>query len=170
LDGVFRICLEPITDERGYFARTFCERDLAEAGLVTHYPEHSVSFNTPQGTLRGMHWQADPHGETKIVRCTRGRVFDVAVDIRPDSSTYRQWVGEVLSAENGVALYIPRGFAHGFITLEPDTELLYLISEPYRAELSRGFRWDDEAVGITWPMTPSVISERDRSLPSLEGV
>jgi len=167
LDGVVRICIEPIRDDRGFFARTLCEQTLGDAGLVTHYPEHSISFNTAAGTLRGMHWQAEPHGEIKIVRCTRGRVFDVAVDIRPASPTYRQWVGEELSAENGTALYIPQGFAHGFITLEPETEVLYAISEGYRPELARGFRYDDSEVGIAWPLPPAVLSERDRALPAL---
>lgn len=170
LRGVFRIGIEPRTDERGFFARTLCERTLGEAGLETHYPEHSISFNRTAGTLRGMHWQAAPHGETKIVRCTRGRICDVAVDVRPDSPTYRRWVAEELSANNGTALYIPAGFAHGFITREPDTELLYAISVPYRPAFARGFRYDDEAVNIAWPEAPVVISDRDRNLPFLEDV
>ncbi|NQU41451.1 MAG: dTDP-4-dehydrorhamnose 3,5-epimerase family protein [Lentisphaerae bacterium] len=167
LPGVFKFCLEPQADERGYFARTFCGRQLAEAGLETSFPEHSISFNRAAGTLRGMHWQAAPGGETKIVRCTRGRVFDVAVDVRAESATYGQWVGEELSAAHGVALYIPRGFAHGFVTLEAESELLYYISAPYQPELARGFRFDDVAVDIAWPLTPTVLSERDAGLPLL---
>ena len=167
LDGVWRICLEPVTDDRGYFARTFSEQELAAAGLVTQYPEHSVSFNKAAGTLRGMHWQAAPYGETKLVRCTRGKVFDVAVDIRPDSPGYRQWVGEVLSAATGVALYIPNGFAHGFITLEDDTEAFYFVDEAYAPETERGVRWNDPEFAIEWPLAPAVLSDKDRDAPLL---
>ncbi|MBT3295040.1 MAG: dTDP-4-dehydrorhamnose 3,5-epimerase [Verrucomicrobia bacterium] len=168
LPGVMRIGLEPSVDERGYFARTFDRDALAAAGLTTDYPEHSISFNRAAGTLRGMHWQVAPHGESKIVRCTRGRVYDVAVDIRPDSPTYRRWVGEELSAINGEALYIPHGFAHGFLTLEPESELLYYISHPYVPEAVRGFRYDDVDVEIAWPAQPAVISARDLALPTLD--
>ncbi len=170
LEGVFFIRLEPFADERGYFARTLCARELTEAGLVARYAQHSTSFNIAVGTLRGMHWQADPHGETKIVRCTRGRIFDVAVDIRPESSSFCRWVGAELSVTNGMALYVPGGFAHGFLTLEAESEVLYAINEPYRPEFARGFRYDDSAVGIDWPTAPAVISDRDQDLPFLEDI
>jgi dTDP-4-dehydrorhamnose 3,5-epimerase len=168
LSGVFRIGLQPHVDERGYFARSYDSAALAAAGLEADYPQHSISFNRAAGTLRGMHWQAAPHGESKIVRCTRGRVYDVAVDIRPGSATYRHWVGEELSAINGAALYIPNGFAHGFLTLEPESELLYYISHPYVPEAVRGFRYDDVDVEIAWPGSPEVISARDLGLPTLD--
>lgn len=161
LPGVFLIDIEQKSDNRGFFSRTLCEEELARKGLVSRFVQTSISFNTKAGTLRGMHWQVPPHEETKIVRCTQGRVWDVAVDLRPDSPTYKQWVGVELSAENHRSIYIPAGFAHGFVTLEDDSEMLYSISAFYHPECSNGARWDDGAFGIEWPVKPGVIAEKD---------
>jgi dTDP-4-dehydrorhamnose 3,5-epimerase len=130
----------------------------------------SVSFNPKEGTLRGMHYQADPHAEAKVVSCIRGAVFDVILDLRPTSTTYKQWTATELTAENRRSVYVPEGFAHGFQTVGPNSEIMYLISRPYRPEAQRGVRWDDPAFGIQWPDTPErTISERDRSLPDFQG-
>lgn len=169
LAGAWILEPERHADERGSFARTFDEAVFARRGLVTHFPQHSVSFNRRRGTLRGLHLQAAPHEETKLVRCSRGAVVDVAVDLRPGSATYRAHLAVELSADNGRQLYIPQGCAHGFQTLADDTELHYLISTPYMAAAVRGYRWDDPAFGIEWPLPVTVISERDRALPCLDG-
>lgn len=154
-------------DERGYFARTFCEDELARAGVPMRAWQMNASFNRHAGTVRGLHYQRDPHGEPKLVRVTRGRIFDVAVDVRPGSPTYGRWVGAELDAERGDALYIPTGFAHGFQTLEDQTEVLYVMGARYVAEAATGIRHDDPRIGIVWPAPVSVISERDRLLPEL---
>jgi dTDP-4-dehydrorhamnose 3,5-epimerase len=168
LPGVIVIEPERLADERGWFARTF-DRDAFRAhGMNPEVIQTNASFNARAGTLRGMHYQADPHGETKVVRCIRGAIFDVAVDIRPDSTTHGRSHGVELSEENGRALYIPAGFAHGFQTLRTDSELHYLMGSPYVPEAARGVRWDDPAFGIEWPPAPPggrVISERDASYP-----
>lgn len=150
---------ERIHDERGFFARTY---DAAELGPVV---QMSTSFNARAGTLRGLHFQADPHGEDKLVRCTRGAIFDVAVDLRAGSPTLHRWFGAELSEENGVALWIPKGFAHGFLTLADDTEVVYQMSAFYAPEAARGLRWDDPAFAIRWPGPVRVISERDAGYP-----
>ena len=152
-------------DARGTFARTWDLDAFAENGLATGIAQCSTSFSMYKGTLRGMHFQAAPHEEAKLVRCTRGAIWDVCLDLRTDSPTYRHWHAEPLSADNGVALYIPEGCAHGHLTLEPDTEVFYMISTPYVAEAGRGVRWDDPAFGIAWPEKPAVINERDATYP-----
>ena len=163
LAGAYRIELERHEDERGFFARTFCEREFAARGLRTRYPQCNVSRSPRRGTLRGLHLQAEPHGEVKIVRCLTGAIFDVAVDLRPASPTYRQWVGLELTAEQGTAFYIPAGCAHGLITLVPDVNVFYQMGDVQVPEASRGFRWDDPAFAIQWPLEPVVISARDRA-------
>ncbi len=167
LPGAFLIDIEPRRDERGFFARTYCAATLEAHGLVACGRQWSLSQNVRRGTTRGLHYQADPHGETKIVRCVRGAVFDVIVDIRPGSPTFGQHVAVELTAESYRALYIPAGFAHGFQTLADDSELLYAITPDYVAEAARGVRWNDPALGIAWPLAPTVLSERDAQLPLL---
>jgi dTDP-4-dehydrorhamnose 3,5-epimerase len=161
LEGAFLIEPERLQDERGYFARLYCEREFSARGLETRFVQCSTSFNRRRGTLRGLHYQAPPHEEAKTVRCTRGAIYDVIVDLRGDSRTYRSWYGVELSAENGCVLYVPKGFAHGFQTLLDDSEVFYQISEFYVPEAARTARWDDPAVGIRWPFTPTVMSARD---------
>jgi dTDP-4-dehydrorhamnose 3,5-epimerase len=163
--GVVRVEAEPHPDARGAFARLHCPEEFAAAGLDFAPAQTSVSRNPRGGTLRGLHYQAAPHAETKLVRVTRGRVFDVAVDLRPDSPTHRGWVAAVLSAENLVGLFIPEGVAHGFLTLEADTDVLYQIAPAYRPGHEAGVRWDDPAFAIAWPSRPAVISERDAAYP-----
>jgi len=165
LDGAYVIEPEPREDARGLFARTWCQRELAARGLDARIAQCSTSFNKTKGTLRGMHYQAAPLGETKLVRCTRGSMFDVIVDLRSDSPTFTRPFGAVLSADNRKAMYVPVGFAHGFQTLEDDTEVFYQISEFYSADHSRGVRWDDPAFGIAWPADERSIVERDRGYP-----
>jgi len=152
-------------DERGSFARKYCRREFAEHGIDFVPVQISASSNTRRGTLRGLHFQTEPLTEAKIVTCVRGSAFDLAVDLRPDSPSYGRSAGVELSRENARAVYVPPGCAHGFQTLEDDTELLYLISEFYDPSLQRGVRWDDPALEIGWPLTPTVISERDRTFP-----
>ncbi|KAA0677116.1 dTDP-4-dehydrorhamnose 3,5-epimerase [Azospirillum brasilense] len=157
----------PASDERGFFARTWCARTFAEWGLDPALTQCSVSFNHRRGTVRGMHYQADPHGEAKLVRCTQGAIYDVIVDVRPGSATHGRWFGIELTPANHKALFIPKGFAHGFQTLADDSEVYYQISVEYVAEAARGIRHDDPAVGIVWPLPVAVISDRDRNLPAL---
>ena len=165
LEGLVLVSPERRPDERGYFARTFCEDEFAAHGLPARFPQANASFNARRGTLRGLHWQEAPFPEGKLVRCVRGAVLDVAVDIRAGSATRGRWVGLELSAANGDALYIPPGFAHGFQTLHDETELAYLMTERYHGDLARGLRWDDPALGIAWPLPDPVVSGRDRALP-----
>jgi dTDP-4-dehydrorhamnose 3,5-epimerase len=170
LRGVFEVHLEPKADERGFFARAWCQNEFDEHGLNPRLVQCNVSLNSRKGTLRGMHYQEAPCAETKIVRCTHGAIYDVALDLRPQSPTFKQWVATVLSAVNRYMLYIPEGCAHGFLTLEDQTEVFYQMSEFYHAELSRGVRWDDPAFHIVWPGEVEVISERDRTYPDFEPV
>ena len=165
LPGVYVLEPERHEDERGFFARVWCRDEFTARGLNGDLSQISVSYNRRRGTLRGMHWQAAPHAEAKVVRCTRGAIFDVALDLRRDVPTTRQWVGIELTAANGHALYIPEGCAHGFQTLSDDTEVLYLISAPYHATAARGARWDDPAFAIAWPAGERIINERDRNWP-----
>lgn len=161
---------ERLVDERGFFARTFDPVEMEEAGLDGRVAQCSTSFNAAAGTLRGLHFQAAPHGEAKTVRCTRGAILDVAVDLRPASATYRGWYGTELSAENGRALHVPEGFAHGFQTLQDASEVLYVMSVPYAPGAGRGVRWDEPAFAIVWPAPPAggrVLSERDATYPNL---
>lgn len=168
IPGCVVIRPERHADERGYFARTWDREVLADHGLATDVAQCSTSFSEREGTLRGMHYQAAPHEEAKLVRCTRGAIWDVCLDLRPDSPTYRQWYAEMLSAENGVALYIPEGCAHGHLTLAPASEVFYMISSPYVPEAGRGVRWNDPAFGIEWPSEPVVLNERDATYPHLD--
>lgn len=164
------VVIEPgrFTDERGHFARTYCESEFCKRGLDARVSQCSTSFNISAGTLRGMHYQADPHAEAKLVRCTRGAVHDVALDLRPDSPSYRRWHAVELSEENGRALFVPAGCAHGFQTLRDASEVLYQISVPYEPSAARGVRWDDPAFGISWPAPPPsgrTLSDRDSTYP-----
>lgn len=168
LDGVWLIRPERRADERGYFVRTFCEAEFAAHGLPSRFPQSNASFNVTRGTLRGLHWQDDPHQEGKLVRCVRGAVIDVAVDIRPGSPTRGKWVSAELTAENGDALFIPTGFAHGFQALLDETELAYMMTEPYRDGMARGLRWDDPALAIDWPIMDPMVSARDAALPPFQ--
>ena len=165
LPGVFHLHIVPAADERGFFARTWCQEEFERHKLNTRVVQCSVSFNRQKGTLRGIHYQAPPFEECKIVRCTQGSIYDVIVDLRPASPTFRQWIGITLSAANREMVYIPEGFGHGFITLEDDTEVFYQMSEFYKPEAARGVRWDDPAFQVAWPAKPVVISERDRTYP-----
>lgn len=162
LPGVYLIEPEPIEDERGFFARTFCAQEFAGHGLNPHLAQCSISYNARAGTLRGMHWQAEPHAEAKLIRCTQGAIYDVALDLRPHSPMFKRWFATELSAANHHMLYIPEGCAHGFQTLTDDCEVCYHISAPYVPDAAQGVRWDDPAFGIEWPLTTQrVISARD---------
>jgi len=165
LEGVFEIHVEPNCDERGFLARTWCEAEFQNNKLNPKIVQCSVSFNTRRGTLRGVHYQDSPHQEAKLVRCIRGAIFDVAVDLRPHSPTFKRWKAALLTAENRNMLYVPEGCGHGFLTMEDDTEVFYQISEFYAPECSRGVRWNDPAFEIAWPDEVRVISERDRTYP-----
>jgi dTDP-4-dehydrorhamnose 3,5-epimerase len=168
LPGVFEICLEPKGDERGFFARSWCQREFEQYGLNPVTVQCSVAFNKKKGTLRGMHYQAQPHPEAKLVRCTQGAIYDVVVDLRPESARFKKWIGVVLSAANRHMIYVPEGVGHGLLTLEDNTEVFYQMSEFYYPELSRGVRWNDPAFQIAWPEKVEVISERDRTYPDFE--
>ena len=170
LHGLFLVEPERRADERGYFVRTFCEQEFAAHGLPTRYPQCNSSFNAARGTLRGLHWQDEPYPEGKLVRCVRGVVFDVATDLRAGSPTYGRWVSAELSADNGHALYIPPGFAHGFQALEDGAELFYQMTESYRDGLARGVRWDDPDLAIKWPLPKPIVSARDAALPLFDSV
>ena len=164
LQGVFIIEAGRIEDERGFFARTFCQHEFAAHGLNSQVAQCSMSFNKKKGTLRGMHYQVAPYEEAKIVRCTAGAIYDVAVDLRPHSPTFKHWVASELTEDNGKVLYIPDGCAHGFQTLMDDAEVCYQISEFYHPESARGARWNDPAFGIEWPLpNRPIMSDRDRS-------
>ncbi|TMI07555.1 MAG: dTDP-4-dehydrorhamnose 3,5-epimerase [Betaproteobacteria bacterium] len=166
--GVWLIVPEPIEDERGSFARLFCRREFETRGLNSELVQCSTSFSRLKGTLRGMHFQAEPHGEEKIVRCTRGAMYDVIADLRRDSPSFRRWSGFELTADNRMMVYVPRGVAHGFLTTSDDTEVFYQMSEFHHPESARGVRWDDPSLAIRWPQVPpALISDSDRSLPYL---
>jgi len=165
LKKAFVIEPERREDDRGYFARTFCRREFEAHGLNPHVEQCNISFNRRKGTLRGMHFQAAPYEEAKLVRCIRGAIYDVIIDLRPESPEFKRHVAVTLSAENGKMLYVPEGFAHGFQTLEDNTEVFYLMSRPYAAECARGVRWNDPAFGIEWPPAQRIILERDQRYP-----
>lgn len=169
IPGVVRILPEPRRDERGFFARIFCPEEFAAAGLEFAPNQINLSRNPTKGTLRGLHYQAPPHAEAKIVRATRGAIADVAVDLRPDSPTYRRWITTVLSAEAANGLFIPEGCAHGFLTLEDDTDVLYQMNRAYAPGFARGLRYDDPAIGIDWLAPPRLISTADLAWPPLAG-
>ena len=168
LPGAWTVELEPIGDGRGSFARSFCAQEFGEHGLVTEFPQHSRSFNKTRGTLRGLHMQRPPHEEVKLVSCTRGAVYDVCVDLRPNSPTYRRWHGVELSETNGVQFYLPKGCAHGFQTLSDNAEVNYLISAFYEPSAGAGWRYDDPAFSVTWPLPASVISDKDLAWPEFQ--
>jgi len=167
LAGAFVIAPEPIEDERGFFARAYCADEFAAHGLEHGFVQCNISFNRRAGTLRGMHFQAEPHGEAKLVRCTAGALFDVIVDLRTDSPTRLRWFGTRLDAQSRAMLFVPRGFAHGFQTLTDDTEVFYQMSTRHEAAAARGLRWDDPALGIRWPLPDPILSPRDRTYPLL---
>ena len=167
LPGVWIVDLERHEDERGFFARSWCQREFEQRGLDARLVQCNISFNPKKGTLRGMHYQAPPHEEAKLVRCTRGAIYDVVLDLRASSPTHRQWVAMELTAQNGRALYVPAGCAHGFQTLEDNTEVFYQMSQFFELESARGIRWNDSTLAIRWPITNPTLSERDRKLPLL---
>lgn len=169
LAGAFVIDIEPVEDERGFFARTFCADEFRERGLESSIRQCDISHNRKKGTLRGMHYQAAPHQEAKIVRCVRGAILDVIVDLRPNSATYRRWAAVELTADNRRALYVPKEFAHGFQTLVDYSDVYYEMSERYVAEASRGVRWNDFAFGIQWPVSDPILSPRDAAYADYYG-
>jgi len=170
LPGAWLIELDLLGDERGWFARTFDADEFQRRGMNPAVVQCSASFNERRGTLRGLHYQAEPHGDSKLVRCVRGAIFDVAVDLRAESSTFRRWHGVELSASNRLAFYIPAGLAHGFQTLTDDAEVLYQMGDPYVPDAARGVRFDDPAFGVRWPAVDGerIVSERDRSYADFE--
>ena len=167
LHGVYLIHLEPIEDERGFFARSWCQREFALRGLSTIVSQCNISFNRKCGTLRGMHYQASPYEEVKLVQCIRGSIFDVVIDLRLNSSTYQKWESVKLTATNKDMLYIPTGFAHGFQTLENNTEVFYQMSKFYCPDASRGIRWNDPKINIQWPLPNPILSDKDAQYPLL---
>jgi dTDP-4-dehydrorhamnose 3,5-epimerase len=168
IPGAFLIEPDRLEDERGFFARTYDRSTFQQYGLVAEIAQCSISFNGRKGTLRGLHYQTSPFSEDKLVRCTRGAIHDVIVDLRPDSPTHLRYVGVSLTAENRAMLYVPKGIAHGFLTVADDTEVAYQMSAPYSLEHARGVRWNDPLVGIRWPGEVQVISARDRAIPDYE--
>ncbi len=163
LPGAYLIELEPRSDARGFFARQFCQNEFLDHGLVNYIAQCNVSWNECAGTLRGMHYQLEPFAETKLVRCTRGALYDVMVDLRPNSPTYCEWFGVELTAENRKMVYVPQGFAHGYQALTPDTEALYMSSEFYTPTHERAVRWNDPAFNIRWPLSDPILSDKDRT-------
>lgn len=170
LKGAYLIDLEKRGDNRGFFARFFCENEFRQQGLITHFVQINNSLTAKKGTIRGMHYQLMPDAEVKVVRCIKGSLFDVILDLRPDSPSYGKWFGAELSEENRTMMYVPRGFAHGFITLSDDTEALYLVSAFYAPASERGIRYNDPAFGIKWPIEPSEVSEKDGKWPDFDPV
>jgi dTDP-4-dehydrorhamnose 3,5-epimerase len=168
LSGAFIIDVERREDPRGFFARTYCRDEFEKHGLPTAFVQCNISFNRQRGILRGMHYQADPHPEGKLVRCTRGAIYDVIIDLRPESPSYRRWTSAELTEYNARALYVPVGFAHGFQTLTDEAEVFYQMTEIFYSDLARGVRWNDPALGIKWPLPP-VLSERDAAHPDYLG-
>jgi dTDP-4-dehydrorhamnose 3,5-epimerase len=168
LAGAYTIELEKRGDDRGFFARFFCEKEFAAAGLETRFVQINNSLTGAKGTLRGLHYQRPPAAEVKVVRAVRGGIWDLIVDLRPDSPTFRQWFGAELNADNRRVMYVPRGFGHGFVTLTDDAEAFYLVSAAYSPEAERGLRWNDPAIGVEWPIEPRETSEKDRNWPDLD--
>jgi dTDP-4-dehydrorhamnose 3,5-epimerase len=168
LEGLYLIALDQKRDERGYFARTFCEDTFAQWGIASNFPQCGTAFNAIAGTVRGMHFQTAPHGEAKLVRCTRGAIHDAVVDLRPDSATYLKCYQVQLTESDGLELYVPAGFAHGYQTLTDSSEVHYMMSTNYVAAAAAGIRWDDPAISLSWPRPITGISERDRSWPLIE--
>lgn len=165
LEGAYLIGLEKHEDERGFFTRTFCANEFEARGLMPQFIQCNLSYNRKRGTIRGMHYQHPPYGEAKLVQCIRGELYDVIIDLRPLSKTYRQTFAVHLAGNSGTMLYIPEGFAHGFQTLHDETEVLYYMSSPYKPEAAAGIRWNDPSFSIVWPLDVKIISERDRHYP-----
>ena len=165
LKDAYIIDVEPFCDERGMFARAFCRREFEEAGMKPEIAQCNISCNVRKGVLRGLHYQLAPFGETKIVRCTRGAIYDVVVDIRPESTTYLNWFGVDLTAQNRRMLYVPKGLAHGYETLADDSEVFYMVSTPYVPDFERGVRWNDPLFGIEWPIPDPLVSQKDAGYP-----
>lgn len=165
LKGAYVIEINKLEDERGFFGRSWCANELSEYGLKTNIAQANTSFSKTKGTLRGMHYQNDPYQETKLIRCTRGAIFDVIIDLRPQSSTFKQWFGIELTQDNYKMLYIPEDFAHGFITLEDNCEVTYLVTQFYTPGAEAGIRWNDSQFNIKWPLNPKVISDKDKIHP-----
>jgi dTDP-4-dehydrorhamnose 3,5-epimerase len=165
LGGAYLIDLNQMTDQRGFFARSWCEREFKEHGLGHPVVQANISFNRKKGTMRGLHYQVAPYRETKLVRCTRGAIFDVIVDLRPESPTYCEWIGAELTEDNRRMLFVPEGFAHGYETLEDGTEVMYQVSEFYTPGAERGARYNDPAFRVEWPLKVDVISEKDAAWP-----
>jgi dTDP-4-dehydrorhamnose 3,5-epimerase len=165
LKGAFVIEIEKFEDKRGFFARAWCQKEVEANGLVSRVVQTNISFNKKRATLRGMHYQVAPYEQVKLVRCTRGVIYDVIIDLRPDSPTFRKWTGVELTAENYTMLYVPERFAHGFLTLQDTTEITYQVSQFYSPESARGVRYDDPLFGIEWPLPVAVISEKDIAWP-----
>jgi dTDP-4-dehydrorhamnose 3,5-epimerase len=168
LKGSFIIDPERLEDERGFFARSWCQREAKQYGLEPKWLQCNISYNKSKGTMRGMHYQAAPFEEAKLVRCTMGAICDVIIDLRPDSATFKKWMAVELSSANRRMLYIPEGFAHGFLTLQDQSEVFYQMSEFYVPELARGVRWNDPAFGIEWPISVSVMTDKDRTFPDFQ--
>lgn len=168
IPGGFVIDLEPIGDERGFFSRMFCEIEFGKAGLETRFVQMNDSYSANKGTMRGLHYQLAPSAEVKVVRCIRGAAWDVILDLREDQPTFGQWFGTEITAENRRAMYVPRGFAHGFITLQDDTELVYMVSDFYDKARERGVRWNDPRFAVGWPIEPVVVSARDQGHPDFD--
>lgn len=169
LEGAWVIELEPRGDERGFFARAYCRKELEEHGIDPTVVQCNISYSRDAGTLRGFHYQKAPAEETKLMRCTKGAIYDVMIDLRPDSDTYLQHFGIELSAENKKMVFVPKGFAHGFMTLQDHTEVLYMVGEYYSPECEDGLRYDDPRFNIEWPREPVVVSEKDRCWPDFNG-
>jgi dTDP-4-dehydrorhamnose 3,5-epimerase len=165
LPGVYLIEPERLEDERGFFARTWCQQEFTAHQLDAQLTQCNISFNVRRGTLRGLHFQMTPHAEAKVIRCTMGAIYDVAVDLRPDSPTFKRWLAVELTAQNRTMVYLPHGVAHGLQTLEDNSEVFYQMSEVYHPECARGVRWNDAAFGIRWPLEPTIISLKDQQYP-----
>jgi dTDP-4-dehydrorhamnose 3,5-epimerase len=169
VEGCFVVDLQPITDERGFFARAWCSAETSAVGAADNVAQVNMSRSAVAGMIRGLHWQVDPHGEAKFVRCIAGRIFDVCVDMRPDSPTYLRWAGVELTPQNRRAFSVPAGCAHGYQAVDADSEVIYLVSTPYVPGAENGLRWDDPSIGITWPITEGVVvSDKDANWPLLE--
>lgn len=166
LKGAFEIEIKKLEDERGFFGRSWCANEMAEHGLNSVIKQANTSFSITKGTIRGMHFQKSPYQESKLIRCTKGAILDVIIDLRPDSPTFKQWIGVELTESNYKMLYVPEDFAHGFMTLENNSEVTYLVSQFYTPGAEAGIRWNDPDFGINWPLEPTVISEKDRNHPN----
>lgn len=169
LAGAYIIDLNKIEDDRGFFARTFCTQELEDHNLIPEVKQANMSWNEKSGTMRGMHYQVDPYQETKLVRCVRGALYDVIIDLRADSPTYGEWIGVELTADNRRALFVPRDFAHGFVTLEDNTDAFYMVSQSYVPNAESGIRWNDPKFAIDWPIQPSLVSDKDANWEDYKG-